>query len=130
LILKFVNLLKTKNFANFANHKTQWQNTMCTKYNTSSWKSIAYYARNRISSNKPKPIVSVHCRFASDYTNKEWRITKNKYLQYSRSMACLRIDVNKVVFYRQSDVPQTAELSWYLSCFFLSTIDISTFIQR
>jgi tryptophanyl-tRNA synthetase len=26
--------------------------------------------------------------------------------------------VNKVVFYRQSDVPQTAELSWYLSCFF------------
>ena len=26
--------------------------------------------------------------------------------------------VNKVTFYRQSDVPQTAELSWYLSCFF------------
>jgi tryptophanyl-tRNA synthetase len=26
--------------------------------------------------------------------------------------------VDKVVFYRQSDVPQTAELSWYLSCFF------------
>jgi tryptophanyl-tRNA synthetase len=23
-----------------------------------------------------------------------------------------------VIFYRQSDVPQTAELSWYLSCFF------------
>ncbi len=28
------------------------------------------------------------------------------------------LDVNRVVFYRQSDVPQTAELSWYLSCFF------------
>ncbi|CAM3324629.1 Tryptophan--tRNA ligase [Flavobacterium longum] len=28
------------------------------------------------------------------------------------------LDVEKVVFYRQSDVPQTAELSWYLSCFF------------
>ncbi|MCL9809582.1 tryptophan--tRNA ligase [Flavobacterium luminosum] len=28
------------------------------------------------------------------------------------------LDINKVVFYRQSDVPQTAELSWYLSCFF------------
>jgi len=28
------------------------------------------------------------------------------------------LDVNKVTFYRQSDVPQTAELSWYLSCFF------------
>ncbi len=28
------------------------------------------------------------------------------------------LNVEKVVFYRQSDVPQTAELSWYLSCFF------------
>ncbi len=28
------------------------------------------------------------------------------------------LDTNKVTFYRQSDVPQTAELSWYLSCFF------------
>ena len=28
------------------------------------------------------------------------------------------LDIDKVVFYRQSDVVQTAELSWYLSCFF------------
>jgi len=28
------------------------------------------------------------------------------------------LDVEKTVFYRQSDVPQVAELSWYLSCFF------------
>ena len=28
------------------------------------------------------------------------------------------LDISKVVFYRQSDVPQTTELSWYLSCFF------------
>ncbi|GIJ97660.1 tryptophan--tRNA ligase [Capnocytophaga stomatis] len=28
------------------------------------------------------------------------------------------LDIEKVVFYRQSDVPQTTELSWYLSCFF------------
>ncbi len=28
------------------------------------------------------------------------------------------LDINKTVFYRQSDVPQTAELTWYLSCFF------------
>lgn len=28
------------------------------------------------------------------------------------------LDIEKTVFYRQSDVPQTAELSWYLSCFF------------
>ncbi|APQ17411.1 tryptophan--tRNA ligase [Maribacter hydrothermalis] len=28
------------------------------------------------------------------------------------------LDIENTVFYRQSDVPQTAELSWYLSCFF------------
>jgi tryptophanyl-tRNA synthetase len=32
-------------------------------------------------------------------------------------LAC-GLDVNRVVFYRQSDVVQTTELSWYLSCFF------------
>jgi len=28
------------------------------------------------------------------------------------------LDANKTVFYRQSDVPETSELSWYLSCYF------------
>ncbi|WP_027138158.1 tryptophan--tRNA ligase [Gaetbulibacter saemankumensis] len=28
------------------------------------------------------------------------------------------LDIEKTVFYRQSDVPQATELSWYLSCFF------------
>ncbi|WP_194529124.1 tryptophan--tRNA ligase [Zobellia roscoffensis] len=28
------------------------------------------------------------------------------------------LDIDQTVFYRQSDVPQTTELSWYLSCFF------------
>jgi len=28
------------------------------------------------------------------------------------------LDIDKTIFYRQSDVPQTTELSWYLSCFF------------
>ncbi len=28
------------------------------------------------------------------------------------------LDTDKVIFYRQSDVPQTTELTWYLSCFF------------
>ncbi|MBK0369652.1 tryptophan--tRNA ligase [Flavobacterium agrisoli] len=28
------------------------------------------------------------------------------------------LDIDRVTFYRQSDVPQTAELTWYLSCFF------------
>lgn len=28
------------------------------------------------------------------------------------------LDIEKTVFYRQSDVPQVTELSWYLNCFF------------
>jgi tryptophanyl-tRNA synthetase len=28
------------------------------------------------------------------------------------------LDVDKTVFYRQSDIPQVTELTWYLSCFF------------
>ncbi len=28
------------------------------------------------------------------------------------------LDINTTVFYRQSDIPQVTELSWYLSCFF------------
>ena len=41
----------------------------------------------------------------------------NTYSTASVWLAC-GLDVNKVIFYRQSDVVQTAELSWYLSCFF------------
>ncbi len=32
-------------------------------------------------------------------------------------LAC-GLDTNSSVFYRQSDIPQVAELAWYLSCFF------------
>ena len=32
-------------------------------------------------------------------------------------LAC-GLDIEKSTFYRQSDVPETAELTWYLSCFF------------
>ncbi|WP_375238332.1 tryptophan--tRNA ligase [Aurantibacter sp.] len=28
------------------------------------------------------------------------------------------LDIDKTVFYRQSDIPQVTELTWYLSCFF------------
>src|SRR6476620_896694 len=41
----------------------------------------------------------------------------NTYSTAAAWLAC-GLDIDKVVFYRQSDVPQTAELSWYLSCFF------------
>ena len=44
-------------------------------------------------------------------------LRQNTYSTAAVWLSC-GLDVNKVVFYRQSDVPQTAELSWYLSCFF------------
>ena len=39
---------------------------------------------------------------------------------YSTAAAWLAfgLNIDKTVFYRQSDVPQVTELSWYLSCFF------------
>lgn len=39
---------------------------------------------------------------------------------YSTAAAWLAfgLDIEKTIFYRQSDIPQVTELSWYLSCFF------------
>jgi len=39
---------------------------------------------------------------------------------YSTAAAWLAfgLDIDKTVFYRQSDVPQVTELAWYLTCFF------------
>ena len=44
-------------------------------------------------------------------------LRQNTYSVAATWLAC-GLDITKVIFYRQSDVPQTAELSWYLSCFF------------
>ena len=44
-------------------------------------------------------------------------LRENTYSTAATWLAC-GLDINKTVFYRQSDVPQTAELTWYLSCFF------------
>lgn len=41
----------------------------------------------------------------------------NTYSTAATWLAC-GLDIEKVIFYRQSDVTETAELSWYLSCFF------------
>jgi len=43
-----------------------------------------------------------------------------QYNTYSTAAAWLAFGLNleKTVFYRQSDIPQVSELSWYLSCFF------------
>ncbi len=44
-------------------------------------------------------------------------LRNNTYSTAAVWLAC-GFDTDKNIFYRQSDVPQTAELSWYLSCFF------------
>ena len=44
-------------------------------------------------------------------------LKNNTYSTAAAWLAC-GLDIEKTVFYRQSDVPQVTELSWYLSCFF------------
>ncbi len=44
-------------------------------------------------------------------------LRENTYATAAAWLAC-GLDIEKTVFYRQSDVPQVTELSWYLSCFF------------
>ena len=44
-------------------------------------------------------------------------LKENTYSVAATWLAC-GLNVEKVIFYRQSDVPQTTELTWYLSCFF------------
>jgi len=44
-------------------------------------------------------------------------LKENTYSTAAAWLAC-GLDIDKTVFYRQSDVPQVTELSWYLSCFF------------
>jgi tryptophanyl-tRNA synthetase len=44
-------------------------------------------------------------------------LRENTYSTAATWLAC-GLDINRVVFYRQSDVPETAELAWYLSCYF------------
>ncbi|WPR72281.1 tryptophan--tRNA ligase [Flavobacterium sp. NG2] len=44
-------------------------------------------------------------------------LSNNTYSTAAAWLAC-GLNVDKVTFYRQSDVPQTTELTWYLSCFF------------
>lgn len=44
-------------------------------------------------------------------------LRENTYSVAAAWLAC-GLDVEKTIFYRQSDVPQVTELTWYLSCFF------------
>jgi len=44
-------------------------------------------------------------------------LSENTYAVAATWLA-MGLDTSKTVFYRQSDVPETTELSWYLSCYF------------
>lgn len=46
-------------------------------------------------------------------------LRQNTYSVAATWLAC-GLDINRSVFYRQSDIPQVTELSWYLSCFSLT----------
>jgi len=45
------------------------------------------------------------------------QLRENTYATAAAWLAC-GLDIEKTVFYRQSDVPQVTELTWYLNCFF------------
>lgn len=49
---------------------------------------------------------------------KEGELLKENTYSTAATWLAFGLDTSKVVFYRQSDVPETAELAWYLSCYF------------
>lgn len=49
---------------------------------------------------------------------KDGDLLRNNTYSTAATWLAFGLNTERVVFYRQSDVPQTAELSWYLSCFF------------
>ncbi len=49
---------------------------------------------------------------------KDANILKKNTLETASAWLACGIDTEKTVFYKQSDIPEVTELSWYLSCFF------------
>ncbi|MCH9659690.1 MAG: tryptophan--tRNA ligase [Bacteroidetes bacterium] len=49
---------------------------------------------------------------------KDAEILKNNTYSTAATWLAFGLDISNTVFYRQSDIPQVTELSWYLSCFF------------
>ncbi len=49
---------------------------------------------------------------------KDGKILRENTYSTAATWLAFGLDIEKTVFYRQSDVPQVTELSWYLSCFF------------
>ena len=49
---------------------------------------------------------------------KDPEILKNNTLKTAASWLAFGLDTDKTVFYRQSQIPEVTELTWYLNCFF------------
>ena len=49
---------------------------------------------------------------------KDGTVLRNNTYATAATWLAFGLDIEETVFYRQSDVPQVAELAWYLSCFF------------
>ncbi|MDQ7916652.1 tryptophan--tRNA ligase [Mesonia sp. MT50] len=49
---------------------------------------------------------------------KDAKTLKHNTYSVAATWLAFGLDIHNTVFYRQSDVPQTTELTWYLSCFF------------
>ena len=49
---------------------------------------------------------------------KDPEVLRNNTYSTAATWLAFGIDIEKTVFYRQSDVPQVTELAWYLTCFF------------
>jgi len=49
---------------------------------------------------------------------KDGELLKENTYSTAAAWLALGLDVDKTVFYRQSDIPEVTELTWYLNCFF------------
>lgn len=49
---------------------------------------------------------------------KDAEVLKENTYSTAATWLAFGLDIEKTAFYRQSDIPQVAELAWYLSCFF------------
>jgi tryptophanyl-tRNA synthetase len=49
---------------------------------------------------------------------KDPKVLRENTLSTAATWLAFGLDVEKTVFYRQSDIPQVTELTWYLNCFF------------
>ena len=49
---------------------------------------------------------------------KNAEILRQNTLSTAATWLAFGLDIEKTVFYKQSDIPQVTELAWYLSCFF------------